>query len=94
MSDKTARDLASDIIVLLTVGANLDNSTEFATEVFEQVVNDDVDDAVELLLGITAFLGAMAEGLNVDLKASIEDLALNFALDPEEALRGIPTTGE
>lgn len=84
---KSTLDTARDLVAVLTVGTNSENSDEDIVAVFEDVIDGDIDDAVALLVGVTAFLGGVAEAANVDLSKSIEFMALALAVDPEQLER-------
>jgi hypothetical protein len=94
LSDKSAQDLAQDLIAVLTVGTNFDNDENYVTEVIEDILQGSVEDAVVLLIGVTAFVGGLAEKVGVDLEESIARMALAYAVAPEETLRQYEEEGE
>jgi len=96
LTERTDQEAINDLIAVLTVGSNFDNPAEYVAEVFEEIIGGDLSYAIEMLVGATAFLGGMAESIDpkVDLGKSIEVMALLYAADPEESLRGVQQTGE
>lgn len=97
MSKKTDQDAINDLIAVITVGSNFDNPVEDVIAVFEDIIDGDLSHAVDLLVGVTAFLGGTVESLgmsNEGLEASIKAMALAYAADPEGTLSGAEKTGD
>ena len=94
MIDERDQEHARNLIAVLTVGCNFDLDVDEVKGLVENIVDGSTENAVDMLIGVTAFIAGMAEAMGVDIQESIKAMALEFALDPEGSLKGVQPQGE